>query len=711
MTNKKISSKTVEIPIPPNLRRQRSSSEENTTTYYYDANGRAYNPCRLQIFNMVVEPTGNKLVIEHTVSLTHNNRMTVQLHPDWNEFVKPELQSRFDLNFFAGGSVRYREEEKQALETQRDELIQYLYDFFHKDPAGIQVMDKLRTDAKVRDRKMQRLESPHADKIIMETAEHIKAKYKIVTLWETGEMLYYKDGVYIPGAERLIEEESQTLFQYDMRNHYLEEIKCAIKRNSYKNLSEFDSDPYLINVANGLYHFRDKVLLEHRPEYLSLNQKPIWYDPNVTTSDLFEYFLDGVLYQSQVRTMKECLAYTFYRSNPHEIYVIQVGYGWNGKGTMMNVLTALHGEENVSTVSMRDLKSDGFALADLEGKDVNMDDEMSAGVITDLTLIKKLTGRAKTRIRQKYVKAHDAKLHVKLFFSTNEVPDITDNSTGRYRREIVIIYPYTFAQYPNPNNPMEKKEDPYLEEKLTSPRELSGIFNMLMECLHRILFEQNKRVYVDMQTINERRRHRELMQNPMQFFVDGIIDLEHSTPDDSIAKDDLHKIHEKFFELNKMPPYDKLTFGKKLKHVVGEDILKDGGREGTPDPATGKRRTMWKGIKVKPEWLNPDITKQTSLLQQQLQEDEEEPSSSKENSSASSVTASGLSEHFSFLESQKNNDKNVSLEISERYSSDIITSDTDKKENFGDENRKSTMTAMTRMTSSEECSTTNGGEK
>jgi putative DNA primase/helicase len=186
-----------------------------------------------------------------------------------------------------------------------------------------------------------------------------------------------------------------------------------------------------------------------------------------------------------------------------------VGFGWNGKTIMTKVMTRLHGRENVSHVPLNDITKDMFALVGLERKDLNIDNEPSGGVIKNSAILKKLTGQEDIRVRDLYTKAHDAKLHAKLWFSTNDIPDIPDESIGRFRREVVIMFPYTFKPNPDPNNPMEKLEDPELEEKLTTDEELSGIFNMLMDELHDILYKQNKRVYIDMQDIEARKKHRE----------------------------------------------------------------------------------------------------------------------------------------------------------------------------------------------------------
>ena len=635
-----VAPKTTPIPVPPNFKLDEKVEYPGG---YYDSSLHLF-----YVTAMAVEGNdgmNSKLVIRHYQTKTDATEMVVALNGHgWDQYEKPDLEKQFDINFFA--LVEYTEEQERKLLKLKEELIAYLYDYFHDNVVGKGIMEYVRKRSEIQQQKLDAADAAHYDKVVWETAEHIMAMYHIATIFETGDMLYFKDGRHVMGAERIIEEEAFALFQYDARSYMIEEIKKAIRRQTYHELPEFDADPNIINIKNGLWHIKEKTLTPHTPDYLSLNQKKdVTYNPNAPCPK-FEDFLNDVLYPSQVKTMKQCAAYSFYRDTPHEIYVIQVGHGNNGKTKMNNVMIKLHGEDNVSFVALNDIttKSDKFALADLEGKDLNIDDEPSKGIITDIGLIKKLTGNQKVRVQQKFVKAHDARLHAKLWFSTNEIPDIADNSVGRFRREVVIMYPYTFKPNPDPNNPMEKEEDPYIEEKLTTEEELSGIFNMLMDELHDILYKQNKRVYIDMQYIEARKKHREILKRPIEFFVDEVIDLYHSTyDDDSVRKDNLFKIYEQFCRVNNLNPISSVEFGRSLVRVIGKDRLQDG-REKDKDPVTKKRPTIWKGIKVKPKWLDEDQRlRQSSLLEKSEEDEEEEEEQEQSTTNQSSATSEGRS--------------------------------------------------------------------
>jgi putative DNA primase/helicase len=241
---------------------------------------------------------------------------------------------------------------------------------------------------------------PDYDTVVKESCEHILTKYPIVTIWETGQMYYFRDGKYVHGAERIIEEECFALFQYDAKSYMVEEVKKKIKVQTYHDLSEFDANPNIIIVKNGLYHIKVKTLTVHTLDYLSLNQKPIIYDPNGQCPE-FDKFEDGCLYPSQIKTVNQCAAATFYRGgNLYEHYVIHVGRGWNGKSKLNNTMEKMHGSENVSHVPFNDISKDRFALADLENKDLNIDNEPSGGVIRNTAILKKLSSKQTQQVQQ-----------------------------------------------------------------------------------------------------------------------------------------------------------------------------------------------------------------------------------------------------------------------------------------------------------------------
>ena len=120
-------------------------------------------------------------------------------------------------------------------------------------------------------------------------------KYTFVTIQETEEIWYYKDGVYVPGGEIIIAKEAENTYHFEINSSKVTEIKGHIMRLTYHAKEEFDADINIINLKNGLYDWKNDVLKEHSPDYLSINQKSIVYDKTAKPK-LFGKFLSQVLY-------------------------------------------------------------------------------------------------------------------------------------------------------------------------------------------------------------------------------------------------------------------------------------------------------------------------------------------------------------------------------------------------------------------------------
>ena len=161
--------------------------------------------------------------------------------------------------------------------------------------------------------------------LIESTSEQIKKKYRFAAL-PSKELLYYNNGVYTAGGEIIIEKEAEDICGYRLSNKALTEIKGHITRSCYHSKDDFDKDLNIINMKNGLFNIQTGEFMEHSPDYLSLNQKAVNYDPKARSKHFIK-FLREVLYPEDVRTAIRMMAYTFLRDNPYEIINVLFGYG------------------------------------------------------------------------------------------------------------------------------------------------------------------------------------------------------------------------------------------------------------------------------------------------------------------------------------------------------------------------------------------------
>jgi P4 family phage/plasmid primase-like protien len=425
-------------------------------------------------------------------------------------------------------------------------------------------------------------------KVVYYTGELLR-KHRFVTIEDS--IWYYDHGVYLQKGEQLIKKELEQIGGYDININVRREIIEHIRNKRIVSRSEFDKDPNIINVENGLYHITEDRLTEHTPDYLSMVQKPIPYDKEAK-SDLFDKFLNEVLYPVDIRTLKECMAYTFYRDNPFEHYFVRHGKGGNGKGVCDKILIALHGMQCVSNIKLETLQNNRFAKSHLIGKDINIDPELSSGRIKDLAALKELTGQIPIFVEAKGKDGYEERLHTKHFFSANEYPSIEDDTDAHHRREIIISFPYTYEliaqeQQLSLNDKSEevRKADPRLGEKLTTKKELSGIFNILMDSLRTVL--KNDGIFLSAKTVEQRRTKSKIATDSIGEFQKKGIAEDSIYDQDVLTKENSYKAYKQFCRDNGVVYESQQKFGRKMKERYKE------GREGM-----GERRTFWWGVKL-----------------------------------------------------------------------------------------------------------------
>jgi P4 family phage/plasmid primase-like protien len=424
-------------------------------------------------------------------------------------------------------------------------------------------------------------------------AEALERKCHFAAMEDTGELFYYNDskGLYEP-AEGLVKKKLEEMFPGIITDTVTNITEKLARRHSHKR-EEFDNDVLIFNLANGLYDLRTGTLREHSWQYLSRKQFPITFDPKAK-SKKFGKFLSEVNYPNQIRTTFEAMAYTFLRDNPFELYFILLGFGSNGKSVLMHVLTRLHGEDNVAHTSLVHLLGNKFAKMELEGKNVNIDMEMSKATIEDMAVLKELTGSEPIRVEQKYRDAYFIEVWAKHFFSANEMPPIKDNTDAHFRREVVISFPNQFVEGVNAN--------PNLKHELTTQEELSGIFNALLIPLRKIALE-NKAPYVDVKTISQRRLKHQLVSDPVKAFLEIAVESTDDggfiVDDPDITKEDLYQGYKQFCAFYKMP-WDK--YDSFCKEVKKKGNYLDGRQ------SSGDRKTVWKGIRLKKSMFEDPLT-------------------------------------------------------------------------------------------------------
>jgi D5 N terminal like len=216
--------------------------------------------------------------------------------------------------------------------------------------------------------------------IIQWLTRSIMNEYTFKTTTDNEDIYCYdtEKGVFVSGQEWRIKALGQLMYPY-VTTHQLSEIINQVKRRTYLDRNQFDSDIDILNLQNGLLNMITGEFKEHTPDHLSLVQLPVKYDatakcPNITR------FLRQVLRPKNTLTVFEMFGYCLYRSAKYEKAVMCVGKGQNGKSTFLQLFQCFLGPNNISHASLQELNGDRFAVAELSHNSARCKYERSGSV-------------------------------------------------------------------------------------------------------------------------------------------------------------------------------------------------------------------------------------------------------------------------------------------------------------------------------------------
>lgn len=233
-------------------------------------------------------------------------------------------------------------------------------------------------------------------------------------------------------------------------------------------------NPETVNCMNGELELVDGkwVLMPHRSELYRTTQIPVAYDA-AAEAPLFLSFLDQVFRDDEdkddkVQAVLELMGYTLMSHARHEMFVLLIGNGANGKSVLLAVLEALCGAENTCGVQPSNFDR-GFQRAHMHMKLANIVTEINQGeVMADAELKGIVSGEAST-VEHKFKNPFTMRPFATCWFGTNHMPHTRDHSNAIFRRAMILTFNRTFAK---------EEQDPQLKDKLIA--ELPGILNLCL---------------------------------------------------------------------------------------------------------------------------------------------------------------------------------------------------------------------------------------
>ncbi|WP_195238648.1 phage/plasmid primase, P4 family [Romboutsia sp. 1001285H_161024_C4] len=353
----------------------------------------------------------------------------------------------------------------------------------------------------------------------------------------------YKDGYY---SDEIIDIE-KILLKYIQNSTKTPRGEVIRYLELLTNNSKSSNTKYIV-VNNGVLDLETKEIVDFSPKFIIKNKIPVNYNP-AAYDPLMDKTLDKICcHDKRLRyVIEEMIGYCLLRRNELGKSFILTGNGANGKSTLLELIQELIGEDNISSVALKEL-SDRFKTFQLDGKLANIGDDISNEYIPDNSTFKKLVTGEKVNVERKGKDPFDFKNYSKLIFSANELPRINDLSGGLKRRLVFIPFNATFSKY-------DDDYDPFIKDKLTTPGAMEYLLKLALEGLYRIL-ENNSITYC--KACDDVWSEYEAVNNPVVAFVD-----EYKVENEPV--NDVYRKYSVWCAESGLKPLSKIVFGKEVR--------------------------------------------------------------------------------------------------------------------------------------------------
>lgn len=362
----------------------------------------------------------------------------------------------------------------------------------------------------------------------------------------------YKNGIYISGLAEIEAEMIQHIpgLNRAKRTEVLAYLDILIRENSKAE------DANLIAFENGLYNIVDDSFVEFTPEHIITNKIRWKYNPEAY-SELADKTLNKIACNDpQIRALlEEAIGYCFYRRNELGKAFILTGDKSNGKSTFLSMVQCLLGDENISSLDLKEL-GDRFKTAEMFGKLANIGDDIGDEFIANPAIFKKLVTGERVSAERKGQNPFEFNNYSKLLFSANNIPRIKDKTGAVQRRLTIIPFDARFsADDPDFN--------PYIKHLLKTDEVMEYLINLGIAGLKRVLLN---RKFTGSTKVQKAMDEYEENNNPIIGFFRECEDEEFQIENEPTNV--FYKRYQEYCLANSLQPMSNIEFSKQVNRIL-----------------------------------------------------------------------------------------------------------------------------------------------
>lgn len=330
------------------------------------------------------------------------------------------------------------------------------------------------------------LPAPHAP---IDVARALAAKMTVPARWWRGDFYLHAGTKYVPWRDEAVDnwlyrQTADAVFEsadedggtkpWRPTEAKITSVGHALSRGVLYRDSDAEPDDSASQVAcsNGVYDVATDTLLPHDPARFNLQSVPFPYDSDAKCPTWL-WFLGDVLPADAIRLLRQWVGYLLSGRTDQEKLLHMQGLPRSGKGTILTVIEALLGEENIASPSIAKIVTT-FGEQPLINKTLAVFSDITwqhRDIVQAVETIKAIVGRDTRTIDRKNREAWTGKIGARFMIMGNDLPNFKDASGALATRMLHIRFPGTVAG----------REDPTLKTRLLE--ELPGILVWAIEGL------------------------------------------------------------------------------------------------------------------------------------------------------------------------------------------------------------------------------------
>ena len=367
-----------------------------------------------------------------------------------------------------------------------------------------------------------------------------------------GQLHIYNNGVYVNNTDYIEKKMIDHISRLNKTKrsevlHYIN-LLAETKETNHENLIAF---------KNGVYDISTNQLLDFNPEYIITNLIN-WNYNFEAYNELTDKTLNNLACgDKEIRALlEEMIGYCFFRRNELRKAFVLVGGTQNGKSTYLDLIAYILGENNISSLDLRELDQ-RFKTAELFGKLANIGDDIEDSFIPNTAIFKKLVSGDRINAERKGQDPFDFNNYSKLIFSANNIPRLGSgkDASAITNRLIIIPFDATFSK-------SDPDFDPFIKYKLREKSSIEYLIKLGIEGLKRILTDG----FTISTRINEKLEEYEISNNPILEFID-----EYEIENESTKE--VYKGYKEFCLANGYTPVSHNNLSQQLKNRLNLKII------------------------------------------------------------------------------------------------------------------------------------------